>query len=126
MNSNHLFIIVLLGLSFSILCITADADSIYTSALEGPFGDQLKCTVTNVTNNPVQVTVTMYDDSGNIFNGPGTTTIDPKHVVSIFVTVNSDTLYFCKFNTQNKLDIRANAFLIDSKDSRIIAVVTAK
>src|ERR1043165_7734689 len=114
MKNVNLFLMVFVG-SLTLACLMADAESIYTAALEGPFGDQMKCTVTNVTNNPVQVMLTMYDQDGNIFDGPGTATIDPKHAQSIFVTINADTLYFCKFSTQNKLDIRANAFLIDPK-----------
>jgi hypothetical protein len=106
--------------------LSANADTLYTSALFGPTGDTLYCMVTNVSNLSVSVTITIYEDTGLVVSGPINLPVAEKAVRATAVYPNAGHSYFCKFSTADKSKVRANGFVQSGADSRISAIVEAR
>src|SRR5262249_32783129 len=91
---------------------SAKADTLYTGAITSTGSDAFFCSVTNATTASVSVTITVYDDDGNIKLGPAAFQVAKRSVVvSAAVGTTTFNLYYCKVNTANKSDIRATGFI---------------
>lgn len=109
---------VTLTLATLILCIgglaqTASAVSLYTPPV---LGRDWYCTVLNVSNSTISVTLTVMSDTGLTLAGPSNFPLDPGRSGFSAGSEVSDFQIYCKITVNKASKVRALISTIDSDD----------
>lgn len=103
---------------------TAEAANLYTSPLAGTHGDVVNCMITNPTDEPVDVTVTLYEQTaGSVFSE--IITVPARGILGAGTEPQVYSEYYCQFSVSKKTKIRAMMWLI-GLSGEIIATAEAR